>query len=438
MPRRACQSPMTSATTSRVRWLLVSWLFVLSAIAFLDRTNISVAAVSIAQAYKLDDVHLGWVFSAFLVGYAAFQTPAGRLADRLGPRRVLAVGVIWWGIFTALTAVIPTQLSGALGVLIAVRFLLGAGEAVVYPASNQFVARWIPAHERGIANGWIFAGVGAGAGLSPPLITYLMVHYGWQSSFWACAGIGLFAGIVWLLAARDTPAEHPSVSRAELALIQQGLDLKQPRASSPLLPWTRLIQSKEVVAITLSYFCYGYVAWIFFSWFYKYLASVRGMNLKASAFYAMLPFLAMAVSCPLGGVINDRLTSWRGPRLGRCALAAFSMAIASGFLAFGSEVESARLASVVLAGGAGALYLSQSSFWSVTVDIAGRSSGLVSGFMNMGAQIGGAVTASLTPYIARHFGWTASFLVAAGLSLLGALAWLVVDPGRSLTATDSN
>jgi ACS family glucarate transporter-like MFS transporter len=319
-----------------------------------------------------------------------------------------------------------------------VRFLLGAGEAVVYPASNQFVARWIPVQERGMANGWIFAGVGAGAGLSPPLITYLMLHYGWQWSFWACAGIGLVAGTVWFVAARDTPKEHAGVNPAELALIQQGLDLKSPRSSSApaLLPWKRMVQSKEVVALTLGYFCYGYVAWIFFSWFFTYLATVRGMNLKASAFYAMLPFLAMAVSCPVGGIINDRLTSWRGPRLGRCSLAALSMAIAAVFLAFGAEVQSARLASLVLAGGAGALYLSQSSFWSVTADIGGPSCGLVSGFMNMGAQIGGAVTASLTPFIAKHLGWTASFLVAAGLCLLGAITWLVVDPMQTLSARD--
>ncbi len=427
---------MPSQTTSRVRWFLVAWLFVLSAIAFLDRTNISVASVYIAQAYHLDDVHLGWIFSAFLLGYAAFQTPAGWLADRLGPRRVLAVGVIWWGVFTALTAAVPTQASRALSMLIAVRFLLGAGEAVVYPASNQFVARWIPAPERGRANGWIFAGVGAGAGLSPPLITYLMTHYGWQSSFWACAGLGLAAGIVWFVAARDTPGEHPSVSAAELQWIQRGMEITPSHPGGVLLPWARIVKSREVLAVTLSYFAYGYVAWIFFSWFYKYLSAVRGMNLKASAFYAMLPFLAMAVSCPVGGLINDRLTSWRGPRLGRCTLAAFSMALAAAFLFLGAKAGSARLASVVLAGGAGALYLAQSSFWSLTVDIAGRSSGLVSGFMNTGAQVGGAVTASLTPLIARELGWTASFVVAAGLCLLGAAAWLIVDPTRTLRASD--
>jgi len=113
-------------------------------------------------------------------------------------------------------------------------------------------------------------------------------------------------------------------------------------------------------------------------------------------------------------------------------LAAFAVVLAGIFIAFGSQVQSARLASVVLAGGAGALYLSQSSFWSVTADIAGASSGSVSGFMNMGNQVGAALTASLTPWIASHFGWTTSFLVAAALCLLGAASWLVVDPSRQL------
>jgi ACS family glucarate transporter-like MFS transporter len=202
--------------------------------------------------------------------------------------------------------------------------------------------------------------------------------------------------------------------------------------SKALIPWQCVVQSKEVWALTLSYFCYGYVAWIFFSWFYRYLAKVRGLDLKASAFYTMLPFLAMLVCCLLGGLTNDRLTKWRGPRLGRCGLAAFAIAIAGVFIAFGAQVQSARLASVVLAGGAGALYLAQSSFWSVTADIAGASSGSVSGFMNMGNQVGAALTASLTPWIASRFGWTTSFLVAAALCLVGAASWLVVNPTRQL------
>jgi ACS family glucarate transporter-like MFS transporter len=432
---------------SHTRWLLVCWLFVLSAVAFLDRVNISIAGSSIAADYGLTNRQLGYVFSSFLLGYALFQTVGGWLSDKLGPRRVLTVGVVWWGIFTALTAIVPSQIRGGLLVFVAIRFLLGAGEAVIYPASNQFVSWWIPTQERGVANGIIFAGVGVGAGITPPAISYVMFHYGWRSSFWMSAIIGLAAGFIWFLIARDKPEDHPSVSPAELQFIQSGRTLSSseslsastiPPPDAPTvksLPWSTILQSKNVWAVTFSYFCYGYVAWIFFSWFYIYLANVRGLNLKASAFYATLPFLAMAICCPLGGAIADRVTLWRGKRIGRCGIAVFAMTLAAVFLLLGSRVASARLASVVLAGGAGALYLSQSSFWSVTADIGAASSGSVSGFMNMGAQLGGAVTASLTPVVAARYGWTASFYVAAVLAALGALAWSVVNPDRSLAAT---
>jgi ACS family glucarate transporter-like MFS transporter len=188
------------------------------------------------------------------------------------------------------------------------------------------------------------------------------------------------------------------------------------------------LTSGDIWLVTASYFCYGYVAWIFFAWFYRYLSEVRGLNLKVSAFYGTLPFLAMAISCPLGGLLSDMLTRAAGQRVGRCGVASFAIALAGVFLAFGSRVDNARIASIVLAGGAGALYLSQSSFWSVSADMGGSFSGSVSGFMNMGAQSGGAVTASLTPWIAAHYGWTASFLVAALLCGIGAFAWLLVDP----------
>jgi MFS transporter, ACS family, glucarate transporter len=427
---------MAPAETTRIRWVLIFWIFVLSSVAFLDRVNLSVAGSSIAQAYSLSNVQLGYIFSAFLVGYALFQTPAGWLADRFGSRRVLAGGVLWWGVFTALVAAVPSKIGHALLVFIAIRFLLGIGEAVVYPASNQFVSRWIPTQERGIANGWIFAGVGAGAGVTPPLITYVMLRWGWRQSFWVCAIIGVVVGTIWYAISRDAPEQHPRVSADELAHIRSGLTLDstipaEPPAHEPSR-WGIILASKDVWAVTLSYFCFGYVSWIFFSWFFIYLAKVRGLELKASAFYSTLPFLAMAAGCFLGGWISDGLAKRSGKRVGRCGLAALAMVLAGAFIALGSTVESARLASVVLAGGAGALYLSQSSFWSVSADVGGASSGSVSGLMNMGAQTGGAITASLTPAIASRYGWTASFLVAVAFCVCGAILWLLVDPRRNL------
>jgi len=426
---------MNSQPTSYVRWLLVFLLFVLSAVAFLDRVNLSVASAKISEEFAISNVRLGLVFSVFLFGYAIFQTPAGWLADRFGPRRMLTLGLTLWGLFSALTAAIPHTVANAVLLLAVIRFLLGAGEAIMFPASNQFVARWIPSQERGAANGIIFAGVGIGSGITPPLITFIMLRYGWRFSFLISALIGFAAAFLWFLAARDTPQAHPAVSPGELALIQQGIPKSAAEKGTGLLSWSTILSSPNVWVLSLAYFCFGYVAWVFFSWFYLYLAKVRGLDLKASAVYATLPFLAMAICSPSGGAISDALTKRFGSRFGRCSVALMGFALTSMFLVFGSAAHDTRVASIVLAGGAGSLYLSQSSFWAVSADLGGKSSGSLSGFMNMANQIGGMITASLTPFLGDTFGWNKGFHAAAAVAGIGAIAWLLVDPGIALSPT---
>jgi ACS family glucarate transporter-like MFS transporter len=250
---------------------------------------------------------------------------------------------------------------------------------------------------------------------------------------------------VWYVVARDTPEEHPWVSSAELALIATGRGdaaNDAPKHDDQALsgqskeksgsPWMKIFGSKEVLALTGSYFTYGYISWIFFSWFYIYLAQVRGLSLKTSAVYSIFPFIAMTVGSLTGGVASDWLARVWSARVGRCFLPAFALALTGVLLAVGSTVQSAVTATAVLACGAGSLYLSQSCFWSVTADYAGTHAGVVSATMNMGCQIGGAVTASLTPLIALHFGWQASFLTATTLAMLGASAWLLVNPDARL------
>lgn len=408
----------------RVRWLLVGWMFVISAVAYLDRVNISIAGQFLQKDLNLTNTRLGFVFSAFVFGYAIFQAPGGRLADRFGPRLVIALGTLWWSLFTTITA-----FSGVLWLLIGVRFLLGAGEAVVYPAGNRLVSGWIPVRERGLANGIIFAGVGTGAGLAPPLITWVVLQYNWKWSFTLSAAIGVAVGLIWFLLSRDRPEKHPWVGAAELAHIQKGIGRG---SAGSMLPWGAILRSRSVLAVSASYFTFGYSAYIFFTWFFIYLSKVRGLNLRSSSFYAMLPFLAMAACSPVGGWISDILTKRFGKRVGRGSIAGAGLALAAVFVACGTQVADARLASIVLAGGAGALYLSQSSFWSVTADLAGESAGSVSGIMNMSNQIAGTITASVTPWVAGRFGWNASFLVAAALCAAGAAAWLAVNPDEKL------
>jgi ACS family glucarate transporter-like MFS transporter len=426
---------MVRGRQTRIRFYLASWLFVLSAVAFLDRTNISIAGLQISKEYGLGNQRLGWIFSAFLIGYAGCQVPAGILVTRFGPRKVLTVGVIWWGCATALTALLPPAIPHALVLLIGIRFALGAGEAVIYPAANQFVARWFPQRERGFVNGLIFAGVGAGSGLTPPLLTWIITSHSWRAAFWFSAVVGFAAGLVWWVIARDAPEQHPSVSGRELDVIRAGL----PKDSTSLktnrkrkISWKAMLARKDLAALMVSYFSFGYVAWVFFSWFFLYMVQVRGFNLKASAHYTQLPFLCMMVFCLFGGFLSDRMSDWYGLRVGRCYLASVALLLTAGFLVLGSQVHSPQLAGVILAGGAGALYMSQSSFWSASTDLAGRNSGVFSAMVNMGGQIGGALTASLTPWIATHFGWTTSFGVAAGIAVLGATSWLAVHPEQPL------
>ena len=115
-----------------------------------------------------------------------------------------------------------------------------------------------------------------------------------------------------------------------------------------------------------------------------------------------------------------------------------AMLLTAVFLVTGSMAQSPGVATIVLAGGAGAIYLAQSAYWSVTADFAGSHAGVVSGVMNMGCQVGGAITASLTPWIAAQFGWTSAFFAGAALAVVGALAWLLVDPKRTLATIPSH
>ena len=427
-------------TALPIRYVLVLWLGVLSAVAYLDRTNVSIAGIEICKEFAISKIQLGWIASAFLIGYAGFQIPAGLLARRLGPRRTLAWLGAWWAFFLALIALIPRGIGNALLVFILVRFALGAGEATMYPAASQFVERWFPVRERGKANSIIFAGVGIGSVVSFPLVTTIVLHHGWRASFGFTACMGAAAGLVWYLAARDTPEQHASVGAAERALIisERRVSSAAANADDPAqygkhaIPWAKIFRSKNIFALTVSYFSFAYVAWMFFAWIYIYMAQVRGLNLKTSAIYSMFPFIAMTVCCLLGGVVSDWIAARFGLRMGRCLLPGIALALTALLLLLGSRAHNSQTAALVLAAAVGVLYLAQSNFWAVSADIAGEYTGIVSGMMNMGGQIGGACTASLTPWIAAHYGWNVAFVVASSLVVIGSLAWIVIDPNRLL------
>jgi ACS family glucarate transporter-like MFS transporter len=390
----------------------------MGAVSFIQRVNISIAGHSIAHDFHLSDLQLGKLFSAFFISYGLFQIAGGWAVDRLGPRRVLALAAVLWAAFSVLTASFPVGLAQAFLMMWSVRFLLGMSESVMFPSSNRWVANWIPTAERGLANGLIFAGVGVGSALTPPLIRYAMVQFGWRASFCICGGVGLLAAAGWYSLARDHPDQHSWVNDAERKWIHEGIPQGDP-VDAPKITWSAILGSKDVWAIALSYFCLGYTPGFFFTWFFIYLNRVRGMSLQTASYYGMLPFIAMSLGAAFGGWLADVISRDFGRWWGRCGVAAFGMA--------GSG------ASAVLAAGAGSIYIAQSSYWTLSADLGKGSSGTLSGFINMACIIGDALAAIATPAIAAHYGWTASFLTSATFCVIGGTLWLVVNPNRSLT-----
>src|SRR4051812_28376044 len=161
----------------RVRYLLILLIFLIGMVVNIDRSNISIAGSYLAVDYHISNIQLGWVFSAFLFGYAGFLIPAGWIAGKLGPRRTLTGGLIWWGMLTVATALVPPTMANALWTLIGVRFVLGLGEALAYPSANQFIAAWFPSHERGKANALVQAGAQFGSGVAPPLVAFIIYNF---------------------------------------------------------------------------------------------------------------------------------------------------------------------------------------------------------------------------------------------------------------------
>ena len=420
-----------AASPSPLRWLILGLLFAISVVTYIDRINISVTARQMMPALGLTEQEMGLVFSAFVVGYALFQIPGGWLGDRWGIRIVLMLALIWWSCFTAWTAMAATSfIAGPLGIvgaLALVRFLLGVGEAAALPTFNRAVTDWLPAHERGLGIGIAIGGIGIGAAITPPVTAWIMVNYGWQSAFYLSSGIGFGLAVVWWCLASDHPSQHPWSTHHE--------ETPSTTPVAPIrtsIPWATLRNTPSVWWLMLSYGCLGYVAYVYMSWFYLYLVNERGFSVLRGGLFAAAPFLAILVSCPLGGWVTDRLVMRCGVTKGRQIVGMTGMGLAAGSIALGAVAESPYLALASLSLGAGWLYFTIGAYWSSTSDLSPTHAGSLSGLMNMGANLGGAISPTLTPWLAQQWGWDASLGLAAFISLLGGIMWLRIRPGDGL------
>jgi ACS family glucarate transporter-like MFS transporter len=184
--------------------------------------------------------------------------------------------------------------------------------------------------------------------------------------------------------------------------------------------------------LVLSYSCLGYVAYVYMSWFYLYLVNVRGFDELRGGLFASTPFLAILVFCPLGGWMTDRLVSRVGLARGRRWIGMTGMLSAGAAIAVGAVSPSPFLAIACLSLGAGWLYFSVGAYWASTSDISKPHAGTLSGLMNTGANLGGTLSPTLTPWLAEQWGWALSLGTAAAVAVLGGILWLKIDPGKGL------
>jgi ACS family glucarate transporter-like MFS transporter len=383
--------------------------------AYLCRVNVSVAGALLMEELHLDQAQMGRVFSAFLLGYALFMAPGGALADRWGTRRVLEIASWWWVAATALQTLVGRgplrgSLAATMGSLLALRFVLGVGQAPIFPAAARGVARWVAPEARARANGFVIAAIGLGSAIAPPLVSAVMVRWGWRAALAASTIPALATALAWRTAGEPpAPPTAPSPAPAEGG------------SAAPL-------RSRSFVLLTLSYSLQGYVGYIFVFWFYLYLVQVRHFDLLRGALLSSLPWLLSIVSIPLGGWLSDRIAAGRGLVVGRRAVPLGALALAGVFLSLGARTASGTLAAVSLALSTALVLCVEGPFWATATEIAGGRSGLAGGIMNTGGNVGGLVSPALTPVLAAAIGWENALHVAAALAVVAAALWLGIDP----------
>ncbi|RMG54398.1 MAG: MFS transporter [Acidobacteria bacterium] len=421
---------------TRVRWILALLLLAITSLTYLDRLNIMVAAARIAEEFALTEVQIGTILSAFVLGYALFQIPGGILVDVLGPRRLLGLALLWWSMFTILTALVAdlplAQWMGISWAFIVVRFLVGVGEAPALPSANKMIGLWMAPGERALGNGIFIAGLGLGGAVAPPFVVWLMETWGWRASFWVTGLLGLPLLLWWLTSVTDRPEDHPRVNRAELAHIRGSGERAESPTTPSSTPWRLILSRADVWALVGSYFLAGYTAYIFFTWSFLYIVNVRKLPVARAGFWTMTPFLAMAILSLVGGRASDWAAQRWGKTWGRRLPVMSGMSLAGLFLITGSQTSHARLAIVFLALAAGLTGFATVNWWATTVDLTRRFAGSLAGLMNTAGNLGGVVSPTLTPYLAERFGWETALAVAAGTAVLAGALWIFIHPDRPL------
>jgi len=398
-------------------------LILLFAITYIDRVCISVAGPRMQADLGIDPIGWGWVTAMFTLSYCLFEIPTGALGDRIGPRRVLTRVVLWWSAFTSLTGAVSNYY-----LLLITRFCFGAGEAGAFPNASIVVSRWYPPSQRASMSGVLLMASQIGGAIAPLLVVPIQIRYGWRASFFVFGAVGVIWAAVWYAWFRDSPAEKPGVSPAELETIK----MIAP-AHGHGFPWRIAFRSETVIAIAATAFCYVYVYTFFQTWFHTFLIKGRGFT-EGSLLLSALPYAVAACANLAGGATSDALVRRLGPKWGRRSIGLAGLGCACLFTVAAMFTTHQLLTIVLLSLVYGAITFQQAGVFGVCLDIGGRHAGSMVGLMNTSAQVGGFVSSVAYGYIVERFqSYDAPFIPMAVVLFVGALFWLKIDASKELS-----
>ncbi|HEY2663199.1 MAG TPA: MFS transporter, partial [Candidatus Binataceae bacterium] len=282
------------------RYVIVALFFLSTVICYIDRVNVSVAIIPMARDRGYDAATQGLILSSFFWGYLLSQLAGGWVADRFGGKRVLAVGVATWSIATVLTP----PATASLGLLLAVRALLGIGEGVNFPAIHSLAAKWTKTSERARAVALNFTGVHLGTVLALLLSPPVILRFGWRALFYCSGLLGFIWLVPWVLKSANRPEDSTRISRFECEEIASDRSAITPPAA---VPWRRIFSEPAVWAIALAHTCNNWGLYILLLWLPTYLNKILGVPLAHVGAYSLIPWLATFFAGNLGGWYGDHL-----------------------------------------------------------------------------------------------------------------------------------
>ena len=418
-----------AAQTSYVprRYVLLGLGFGATFICYIDRVNISVAIIPMAEQFGWTESTKGLVLSSFFVGYVITQVLGGRLSDRYGGKLVLGAGVLIWSLFTVLT---PPAVFGGFALLIACRIAMGLGEAVTIPSIYSMVSRWIPARERTRAVAFFGSGLPLGTVFALVVTPIIVQAYGWEWAFYSFGAAGLVWYFFWSREVTTSPQDHPKITPHELELIRDGASAHQEAGRKA--PWGRFLRSAPVWAILVAQTCGNWSTYVLLAWLPTFVTQGLGVDFAAVGVMSMLPHLGSFLGLNATGVIADRLLktslSTTAVRKLMQTLGMSGLVIA---LVFVTELESAWAAIGVMSIGTALAALAVGGHGVNHMDIAPDHAGTLMGITNTAASMPGIVGVWVTGWILDTTGsWDLVFRTAAAVAVFGMVFYLVFASGR--------